>query len=279
MDEAYEHNGGNGPGMVAYGHGYDATRQQMIYRRILAIDGAGGGGGGVDRGYEGGDEDTGTGTSNSGVGSASASGRTSPHEERGRPRRGSSWWGMGYGFGSSSGGGGHRQREMDVEATAGGGEYDDYDSRPLLARPGWNVGVLDGLLPSPVSPAVTAIRYGSNDNTPRPGNILGIMHDSIRGRDSSQGDGKRGGVGKHGSASDSGSRGQGSGGGQASSGVDDIIPLPPALDSGSEIDVSPSSAAAAELERLRSGGSSVSENQGHVQLRVQNATTVTGGAH
>ena len=255
-----EYNAGSGGGgMVAYGHGYDATRQRMIYRRIDYQEVAAGGGG-VDRGYEGGDEDTETGTSNSGVGSVSASGRTSPYEERGRPRRGSSWWGMGHGFGSGLGGGGRRRREMSDEGveteTMEGphGEYYGEVDRHRLGRPGWSVGAIAGLAPSPVSPAVTAIRYGSNDNTPRPVHILGVVHGPAHARGASgETELRRHGEGE--SASDRGSTIE-RGGGEVhagSSGVDDLIPLPPALDSGSEIDLSPSSAAAAELEQLRSG--------------------------
>jgi len=222
-----------------------------------------------DRGYEGGDEDTGTGTSNSGVVSTSASGRTSPYEERGRPRRGSSWWGMGYGHGSYGYGFGSRGRRITEEGqpttlTADQGEeeytYKDTDSRPLLARQVWNIGAIDGLGPSPVSPAVTAIRYESNENTPRPGQILGL---NVQGHATSEAPSDSGGRSQMSGASplEAGSQQDHSGIGDAMmSGVDDelaIAPLPPSLDSGSDIDISPSSAAAAELERLRRGSATV----------------------
>ncbi|KAF8421677.1 hypothetical protein EV426DRAFT_195737 [Tirmania nivea] len=272
--ETDEYNAGSG-GMVAYGHGYDATRQRMIYRQILAIDQEITAGGAVDRGYEGGDEDTETGTSTSGIGSASASGRTSPYEERGRPRRGSSWWGMGYRFVSSPARGGQRRREMrdeDVESMEPHGEYYGevgQQQHHLPPRPRWGVGAIEGLAPSPVSPAVTAIRYGSNDNTPRPVHILDVVHGPTHA----------GGVPEQAelrheereeSASNAGptieqSRGEV----QAnSSGVDDLIPLPPALDSSSEIDLSPSSAAAAELEQLRSGNLSGSLVNTNIQSQI-----------
>ncbi|RPB27249.1 hypothetical protein L211DRAFT_846778 [Terfezia boudieri ATCC MYA-4762] len=284
-EEVDEYNtGSGGGGMVAYGHGYDATRQRMIYRRILAIDQEiSAGGGGVDRGYEGGDEDTETGTSNSGIGSASASGRTSPYEERGRPRRGSSWWAMGYGFGSSLGRGGRRRRgisdeSVETETTEGphGEYYGEVDQQHqhhhhLLGRPGWSVGAIDGLAPSPVSPAVTAIRYGSNDNTPRLGHILDVVHGSAHAGGVSEETEPR--HGERESATDPGSSIE-QGGGEvhtASSGLDDIILLPPALDSGSEIDLSPSSAAAAELEQLRSGNVSRSLVDTSVQPQMSPA--------
>ncbi|KAF8463067.1 hypothetical protein BDZ91DRAFT_764742 [Kalaharituber pfeilii] len=140
-------------GMVAYGHGYDAARQTLIYRRILAMDAELAGGSAtamVDRGYEGGDEDTGTGTTNSGFVSESVSGRTSPYEERraagrGRPRAGNSWWGMGMGMGLGLGLG--RGREIVQPEEYGNNRYgnnapntgtDDEDDRPLLARRGWS---------------------------------------------------------------------------------------------------------------------------------------------
>ena len=177
-------------GMVAYGLGYDVTRQRMIYRRILAMDREIAGM--VDRGYEGGDEDTGTWTSNSGLVSESASGRTSPYEER---RRGSTWWGIG-GFHADRrteqqlGNGSYSHDEAD-RYLDDGEEEEEGDERPLLERRGWATAGVGGhsrmhtvtmlppggqLSPSPVSPAVTAIQvFGSNDNTPRPG-LLGA-HD------------------------------------------------------------------------------------------------------
>lgn len=267
--------------MVAYGHGYDETRQRMIYRRILAIDQEiAAGGGGVDRGYEGGDEDTETGTSNSGIGSASASGRTSPYEERGRSRRGSSWWGMGYGFGSSPGGGGRRRREISgegVESETMEGPHGEYygevdqQHHHRLGRSGWSAGAIDGLVPSPASPAVTAIRYGSNDNTPRPAHILGVVHGPAHAGGTSEETERR--HGERESAFDPGSTIEQSGGEvhAGSSGVDDLISLPPALDSGSEIDLSPSSAAAAELEQLRTGSLSGNLVNTNVQSQISPA--------